>query len=216
MKVQTGFLPVNTKDVFEKLSNESFISRFSLVGGTALSVQLGHRQSEDLDFIFDGEKIPSTNIKRKIAQLFPKYRLIREEKDYQLDYFVNGVKLTFFSTGAILLPFEVMKYTFTYRNIHITFPEIIAVLKISAIAQRSTMRDYYDLYYLAKNVIPLKDIFDKSKLLLPNISAITYTETIVYTADILEDSIENHLQPKEIITKKEIADYFISEIDKLK
>lgn len=78
------------------------------------------------------------------------------------------------------------------------------------------MRDYYDLYYLAKNVIPLKDIFLKSKQLLPNISAITYTETIIFTSDILEDSIENHLQPKEIITKKEIADYFISEISKLK
>lgn len=129
MKVELEYLPVNTAEVFEILSNEGFISKFSLVGGTALTLQLGHRQSEDLDFIFDGEKIPATIIKRKIAALSPTYRLIREERDYQLDYFVCGVKLTFFSTGAKLLPFSVMEYTFTYKNIHIAIPEIVAVLK---------------------------------------------------------------------------------------
>jgi len=216
MIAQTEFLPESTAKTFELLSNESFISKFSLVGGTALCLQLGHRQSEDLDFIFDGENIPTTIIKRNIARLFPTYRLIREEKDYQLDYVVNNVKLTFFSTGAILLPFSVMDFSFPFKKLRIASPEIVSVLKISAIAQRSTMRDYYDLYYLAKNVLPLSEIFKKSKQLLPNISAITYTETIIYTADILEDSIENHLHPKEIITKNKIAEYFISEINKLK
>lgn len=174
------------------------------------------KQSEDLDFVFDGEKIPTTSIKRNIAKLFPSYKLIREEKDYQVDFVVYDVKLTFFSTGAILLPFKVMDYTFTYKKIRIAMTDIVAVLKISAISQRCTMRDYYDLYYLAKHVMPLSDIFKKAKQLLPNISAITYTETIIYTDDIIENAIENHLHPKESITKNEIADFFISEISKMK
>ncbi len=216
MNIKPEYLPEKTAAVFEILAKEAFISTFSLVGGTALSLLLGHRQSEDLDFIFDGENISATSIKRKIAKLFPNYKLVREEKNYQLDFFVNDVKLTFFSTGAILLPFSVIEHTVQFKKMNIATPEIIAVLKISAIAQRSTMRDYYDLFYLAKYVIPLREIFNRAKQLLPNISAITYTETIIYIDDILENSIESHLNPKEIVTKQQIANFFISEISKLK
>jgi len=58
------------------------MNRFTLVGGSALALQSGHRQSEDLDFIFDEEKIDAISIKRFIARLFPEYRLIREEAGY--------------------------------------------------------------------------------------------------------------------------------------
>ncbi|MBA4408530.1 MAG: hypothetical protein C0397_03800 [Odoribacter sp.] len=87
-----GFLP---KELFDKFALLPFIQKFTLVGGTALSLQIGHRQSEDLDFIYDGEKIPTTTIKREISKEFPNYKLIREEKDYQLDFLSNRLKLHF-------------------------------------------------------------------------------------------------------------------------
>ena len=52
--------------------------------------------------------------------------------------------------------------------------------------------------------------------MLPNISAITYTETIIYTRDIPENSIENQLNPKEIVTKEQISDFFIEELKKIR
>jgi len=39
-------------------------------------------------------------------------------------------------------------------------------------------------------------------LLLPNLSPVTYTETLVYTEDIPENDLSNHLCPKEQITKQ--------------
>ena len=87
---------------------------------------------------------------------------------------------------------------------------------MSAIAQRNTMRDYFDLYMLIKYHYSLKEIIDQTKKLIPNLSPITYTETLIFTADIEEESLDNHLMPKEIISKVEMADFFIHEIRKIK
>jgi hypothetical protein len=216
MSLPLNNLPSATLSLFRQLAKEKYMNRFSLVGGSALALQLGHRQSEDLDFIFDGEKIEPISIKRFIARVFPEYRLIREEAGYQLDFLVNGIKLTFFSTGAVLIPFAVKEHTFRYENVNITNVDIIATLKLATITQRCTIRDYYDLYYIAKYILPLSGIYKTTKLLIPNLSPITYSETIVYTKDIPENSIEDHLFPKEIVTKENIANYFIEEIKKMK
>ena len=53
-----------------QIANElSNISKFTLVGGTALSLQLCHRLSEDLAFIFDGESLNMTWIKSTVHGL---------------------------------------------------------------------------------------------------------------------------------------------------
>jgi len=52
--------------------------------------------------------------------------------------------------------------------------------------------------------------------MLPNISAITYSETIIYTSDIPEDSIGNHLNPKEMVNKGQISAFFIEELKKIR
>ena len=205
-------IPEATATILKTLAKEKFIKDFTLVGGTSLALQLGHRQSEDLDFIYDGEKIPSLNIKRNISTIFKNYKIIREETGFQIDFLIQGVKLKFFSTGAVIIPFKVMDFSFNYDFLRVATVDIIAVLKMSTIAQRCTIRDYYDLYYLAKNVLGLKEIFKSCKQLLPNLSAITYTETIVYVKDISENSLEEHLNPKEIASKQQIADYFYQQL----
>ena len=216
MNINLDNVPSPTALLFQKLAKEKYMDRFSLVGGTALALQLGHRQSEDLDFIFDGEKIESLGIKRFIARIFPNYRLMREEAGYQLDFLVQEVKLTFFSSGAVLIPFLVKGHTIQYGNINIATVDVISTLKMATISQRSTIRDYYDIYYVSKHILPLSEIFNNTKSLIPNLSPITYSETIVYTKDIPENSVGSHLLPKETVTKEQIADYFIEEIKKMK
>jgi len=216
MIINTNNIPKETAKLFDEFAKLAFIKNFTLVGGTALALQLGHRQSEDLDFIFDGEKIPTTSIKREISKRFPKYRIIREDKDYQLDFLINQVRITFFSSGAVLVPFKVKDFSEKHQNMNIASIEIISVLKMATLAQRNTLRDYYDLYFIAKHIIPLGRIIEQSKKMLPNIAPITYAETIIYTKDILEDSIENHLNPKEIVTKEQISAFFIEELKKIR
>lgn len=213
--IDLQYMPKDTESVFLKLANTNFIKNYTLVGGTALSLQIKHRLSEDLDFIFDGEKINITTIKRNISKLFPNYRIIKQDYNYQIDFIIENTKVTFFSSGAVLIPFSVKEYSFSYQKLNIASAETIAVLKFSAIAQRNTIRDYYDLYFIARYVLSLEKIINTTKKLLPNLSPITYTETLIYTKDLQEPDLSQHLNPKENITKEEIANYFVTELKKI-
>ncbi|HNX86966.1 MAG TPA: nucleotidyl transferase AbiEii/AbiGii toxin family protein, partial [Bacteroidales bacterium] len=167
MNIQIKNIPPATSALLTLLSKERYMTRFSLVGGTALALQLGHRQSEDLDFIFDAEKIDAIGIKRFIARTFPDHRLIREERAYQLDFLVNNVKLTFFSTGAVIIPFKIKPHTIQLGTVNIAKADVIAVLKMATISQRCTIRDYYDIYYISRYVISLDEIFRLTKSMIP-------------------------------------------------
>jgi predicted nucleotidyltransferase component of viral defense system len=215
-QVNPAFMPEKTAQIFSRLAHQPFITKYTLVGGTALSLQVGHRLSEDLDFVMDAEQINAVTIKRNITKLFPDCRIIRQDNGWQIDFVVDEVKLTFFSTGAVGIHFDVQQHAFEYQKMKICDIETIASLKMSAIAQRNTIRDYYDLYFLVKHYLSLKDIIFKTKLLMPELSPITYTETLVYADDIEEESIAKHLSPAEIVTKNQIADFFISELRKIK
>ena len=213
--IDLQYMPVNTKVVFDKLLETTFIKDYTLVGGTALSLQIKHRLSEDLDFIFDGETLNTNKIKRNIARLFKNFRIIQQDDNYQIDFIIEETKVTFFSTGAILVPFLVKEFSFNYHNINIADIQTITALKFAAIAQRNTIRDYYDLYFIAKYHISLEKMINKTKELLPNISPITYTETLTYNKDIAENDLSNHLSPKENLTKEEISEYFVKELKKI-
>jgi predicted nucleotidyltransferase component of viral defense system len=215
-KIDLSYMPENTRKVFNKLEDKNLVSDFVLVGGTALALQIQHRQSEDLDFIFDGKNLPLTKIKRVISQIFPDHKIIRQDEKWQIDFIVQQVKVTFFTTEAIALPFVVNDYSIKYNNMNIASIDIIATLKMAAIAQRNTIRDYYDLYWIAKYHIKLIDIIAQTKKLIPGLASITYSETLVYTKDISEQDLSNHLKPKENITKEEIATFFIDELRKIK
>ncbi|GJQ32563.1 MAG: hypothetical protein HBSAPP04_14020 [Ignavibacteriaceae bacterium] len=207
-EIAPGFLPAATKDLFEKFSKFPFFKNYILVGGTALSLRAGHRESEDLDFISIDKDLNITSIKRFFSSNFNSYKIIRLDENYQIDLVVNGVKVTFFSPNAIGVDFDVSSGSTSQNNIIVASIETIAVLKINAISQRNTMRDYYDLYYIAKNFINLRSLIETSKKLLPNLSPIIYSETLLFVRDIPENSISSHLKPTVNITKAEIAEFF--------
>ena len=213
--VDLEFMPKQTQLVFEKLMKANFIKNYTLIGGTALTLQIKHRISEDLDFIYDGESLNINKIKRNIAKLFQNYRIIKLDYKYQIDFLIENTKVTFFSSGYISLPFIVEKYSFKFENINIANIECITSLKFLAIAQRNTIRDYYDLYCISKYYMSLEQMINNTKKLLPHLSPITYTETLVFIDDIEELDLSNHLSPKINITKQEIAEYLVSEIKKI-
>lgn len=211
-KIDPEFMPENTRLVFNTLASKPFIKKFSLIGGTALSLQIHHRLSEDLDFIFDGEKLPLSLITNNVLKTFSDARIVRQDNSYQIDFVVNNVRLTFFSGESALIFFPVIEHTFCYQNINIANYTIIGSLKLAAIAQRNTIRDYFDLYWLTKNYLSLESLIEQTKKLIPGLSPITYTETLIYTKDIEEYSISDHLAPAITITKEDISDFFISEL----
>ena len=214
--LHTDYMPENTLKVFQQLKSQAFISRFTLVEGTALAIQIKHRLSEDLDFISDEEEINTNLIKRNISKIYPGYRIIRQDHNWILDLAINGIKVTFFSAGAVAVPFSVRNNSFTAGKINIAKARVIAVLKISAIAQRNTFRDYYDLYFLSKHHYSLLELINFTKEMIPSLSPVTYTEMLVYTNDIEEEDISAHLSPAENVNKDQIAAFFTRELEEIK
>lgn len=208
-------ISANTGKLLKEFSGENFMKDYTLVGGTALSLQIAHRLSEDLDFIFDGKFIDAKKIRKFIDNKFGKrYKLLKQDDDHQLDFLIDDIRVTFFSTDAVLIPFNVLEYSVKYGKTNIANLDILSVLKLNAILNRNTIRDYYDLYYIVKNYIPLNELFTLSRKLLTNLPEIVYSETITYSDDIEENSIAEHLNPKEEITKIKISEFFTKEIKK--
>jgi len=67
MQINSNTLPKATAAVLEKIKNIEYLKRFYLSGGTALSLQMGHRESEDLDF-FTKTSFDSLFLQRQLSQ----------------------------------------------------------------------------------------------------------------------------------------------------
>ena len=103
-------LPPATRAVWRRLENEEALRGFILVGGTALSLRIGHRVSEDLDFAFPGINLPSGQLaalRKKFAGWKSNDNPASYDEflnagmslhDFQQDYLTEeNVKITFFA-----------------------------------------------------------------------------------------------------------------------
>jgi predicted nucleotidyltransferase component of viral defense system len=154
-------LSLQTEEIFKKISKLECIKDYTLIGGTALALQLGHRLSEDLDFC----KWKSTkNEKNDVNWYSIKEELstignVRENilDDNQTNFSVNGVKISFYANNRLKEPPELKKIPFL-NNLKIADIKSIGIMKMEVMLRRSSHRDYYDIYSILKNEVSLSDI----------------------------------------------------------
>ena len=122
---------------------EKFSKDFGLVGGTAIALQIGHRQSIDFD-LFSLKPFENTKIRRKIQSVEKIDRIIRDE-DGQFTFLMGAVQLTFFH-----YPF-LIKFDKWLDNI-IAMPSLLtlAAMKAYALGRRVKWKDYVDLYFIMR------------------------------------------------------------------
>ncbi|PJB09293.1 hypothetical protein CO121_00775 [bacterium (Candidatus Gribaldobacteria) CG_4_9_14_3_um_filter_36_15] len=194
------------KKVFEKLKN---FSKFYLVGGTGLALQLGHRLSVDFDFFWEKE-IPKN--------LLPKLRTVY--KDSEIEVILNHSEQLTVTIDGISVSF--VKYTFPviskfldYQGIKILPAPEIAAMKAYALGQRATFKDYVDLYFVLKEkVANLKEIISLcEKKYREEFDARLFLEQLVYSEDIEEIEIQFL---KEKVDRLKIENFFKKEIKKIK
>ena len=126
-----------------------------LGGGTALSLQLGHRKSEDLDFFLIDE--------------FDEIAFMRSIQRSGLDTLVinqtpNHIQLMIQSNKVDLIQSR-MHLKFTLKAIHPETANLkmadakdIGRMKIMAIGSRGSKKDFVDLYCLTREIIPLESL----------------------------------------------------------
>lgn len=141
-----------TIPVFEAVSQMEVIKGLYLCGGTAQSLQMKHRKSEDLDFELLGLRkgrpmLDFSAISTEVTRVFPDCRKEFLGKN-QLQIFVNGnVKLSFFRPENSV---PELGKGFVYNNIVTPSLQELLGMKLFTITVRSAFRDYYDIYSLLK------------------------------------------------------------------
>lgn len=126
------------------------VDGWTLAGGTALALQLGHRYSEDLDFFrdgpFDGQQLAERLSTAGKIQ-------IQSRSDNTLHILLNGLRISYLKAQApFLFPGTV------YRGLAIADPRDIAVMKVVAIGGRGSRKGFIDLYFLLQSGCNLQSI----------------------------------------------------------
>ena len=189
-----------TKDLLLRLvENCPFLYKYVLAGGSALALHLCHRKSEDLDFFTWEDSFDKQEIFECIKGFESKE--ILNQTNEQIDILLNGVKVTFFNAKwAFLKPFEIQKF-------NLATIEQIAAMKVNVLFLRAKYRDYYDIYYLSKDAIGMKKIFNAGEQIMEGITYKLFITALLYIDDIEDDEIA-YLEPKEKISKERIRNFF--------
>lgn len=144
-----------TKRVLEKIEDSGAAKDFYLAGGTALAIQLGHRESIDLDF-FSKKVFSVSSMERKIGSL-GKFVLNFKDKG-TLDGVCDGVKISFFHYD-----YKMLYRPVKFGKIKLADKKDIACMKIDAISSRGSKKDFIDLYFLLQEygLSELISLFEK-------------------------------------------------------
>ncbi|MCK4836866.1 MAG: nucleotidyl transferase AbiEii/AbiGii toxin family protein [Candidatus Aminicenantes bacterium] len=208
-------MPQNTREVFETLSGVRYLKKtlleYTLVGGTALSIYLKHRMSEDLDFFKNGTSLDKGKLFAFFRKNGIKYEILAEPSSEQIDFLLGKVKISFFASGFDCLKNKKNK---KYGNIEIASVELITAMKVYTLSLRSEFRDYYDLYVLNKELYSIDEMFGISKDILHMGTFKLFSQQLVYIDDIKEKGIDQHLEPKYIVSLTDIREHFVKEIEK--
>ena len=154
-------LAPHTGQIIEAVSRLECIKPFVLVGGTALSIQLKTRQSEDLDFMrwkqgqTDTLDIGWPAIQRELETI-GKIEDIQVTGFDQVLFVVTGVKISFYAAPRKRIP-TMMEIPYL-NNIRMADVESIGVMKMEAMMRRSKFRDYYDIYSILKSGVDIHEL----------------------------------------------------------
>lgn len=126
------------------------LNSFRLVGGTSLSLQLGHRESLDIDMFTDSEygSIDFAKLENILVEIFPYVEstydgAIGMGKSFFIGNNVNElVKLDLYYTDPFVFP------CILERNIRFASIEEVAAMKLEVIAQGGRKKDFWDVHEL--------------------------------------------------------------------
>jgi len=155
-------LSQHTEEIFSKISKLECIKNYTLIGGTALALQLGHRLSEDLDFCKwrkSKNNLVRINEWKQISDELATIGKVEKNilDSNHIDFKVNDVKITFYADNEFKEPKGLIKQPFL-NNLKIADVKSIGIMKAALMLHRNSHRDYYDIYSILQSGVSLKDI----------------------------------------------------------
>ena len=207
-------LAPHTGKIIEAISRLECIKPFILVGGTALSIQLKTRQSEDLDFM-RWQEGKDDKLEINWPQIQKELETVGHIDDMQILGFdqvlfiVEGVKISFYAAPRRRIP--TMREIPYLGNIRLADIESIGIMKMESMMRRSKFRDYYDIYSILKSGVDIRKMIPMAlehsghKLKTKGLMAMLTNGTIFR-----KDESFQQLQPIYEISSSDIEEYIKS------
>lgn len=173
-----------TLELLRRLMQDSSLDEFVLVGGTALSLLIGHRKSIDLDFFtkneFDADKLRED---------------LRIKYGFEVDFFqantlkgmINDVAVDFLRHN-----YPDLESMIIFDGIRMASLRDIAAMKVNAILNSgSRIKDFIDIAYLGRH-LTMNEMVSSYAQKYPGLNEMMIVKALLYFDDV-DFSIENKL-----------------------
>jgi predicted nucleotidyltransferase component of viral defense system len=208
-----------TEKVLLSVSKNEFIKDYILVGGTALSAQINHRISRDLDFCIwqdrMGAKLYEVHWSEIEKLLEAKFGSVKRDLIdlQQVNFWVGNVKITFFVRENVNS--GVLKDKHLLNFINCATVESIGVMKLELLQRRNIFRDYYDIYSILREGYKITSLLAQAVEYSKNKLKIKSLLSILSNHEKFKKEMDFELlNPKYKVTPEEIRDYLIDEYKK--
>jgi len=202
----TKTLLPDTLRTIKLVSDFSEIQKAYLAGDTALALQIGHRISVDLDF-FTQEQFNEAELSAKLGthsefvQAGTAQWIVWEN--------INDTKFSIF-----YYKYPLLKETVPFEGLRLASLTDIAAMKIHAIEDRGTKRDFVDVYFLSKQFTleEMLEFYQKKYGVLEN-----HFYAILRSLDYFEDAEKESEMPNMLVEVnwEEVKEYFCEETKRL-
>ena len=194
-------------NLLKELLHSKVFCNYFLVGGTALSLQLGHRMSDDID-LFTRHDINKDEILDFLNKNYKGNYQIVNIQNIIMQILINEIKVDFVKYDYDLIEDVKAEKEIKYLGIN-----DIAAMKLMAVANRGDQaKDFFDIYYLLKE-IPLKDMFEYYKIKYKQSDISPIKRSLVYFDDVTDSNWSAVKLLHDKLSVKEVKQKIIDEVN---
>lgn len=191
------------------------IKPYVLCGGTALAMQIGHRKSEDLDFMMwrtSKTEKPEVNwnvIEKELSEKIGPIDDFNMLGFDQVEFRVKGVKFSFYVSDNYSPEEDTVEYM---GNIRLADIESIMAMKMEVMLRRMKFRDYYDIYCILKEGYSINNGIEKARKYSRFRLSTKNLVAMLLAGQFVPDDSFSTLEPKYNVDKDTIRNYILQKL----
>lgn len=208
-------LTTNIDAIIEQVAQMECIKPYILCGGTALAIQIGHRKSEDLDFMMwrksqtEKPEVDWSAIEKEIKEKIGEIENFNMLGFDQVEFLVKGVKFSFFVSdnySPVSTPVDYL------GNIRLADIESIMAMKMEVMLRRAKFRDYYDIYSILREGYSIHNGIEKALKLSRHKLSSKNLIAMMLGGQFAPDNNFQNLEAKYNVTKEQMRQYILQKL----
>lgn len=169
-------IKADTFNLIRQLQSLEFLKDFNLVGGTALALQIGHRNSIDID-LFSQKQFDSNQMVNALQENFSVEVSLNTTNT--LLTFVNRIKVDFITHNYPFVNPPIAEEGIRYLSL-----QDIAAMKLNAISNSGKrLKDFIDIYFLLEH-FSMNEMIEFYTIKYPNFNPLIPLRAVSYFDDI--------------------------------